>query len=53
MFRKQTRVAHQLKVSTALVYRLVANGELAHVRVAGALRFTPPALQAYVRFSSR
>ncbi len=42
-------VAAQLKVSPALVYRLVARGQLAHVRIAGALRFTCGQLQSYLR----
>jgi excisionase family DNA binding protein len=38
-------VARLLKVSTATVYKLCAQGTLAHVRVANAIRVRPRALE--------
>jgi len=35
-------VARGLRVSRAMVYRLVAEGKLPHVRIGNAIRFTPP-----------
>jgi excisionase family DNA binding protein len=40
--------AEQLQVSTALVYRLVESGELAHVRVSNAIRVAPADLAVYL-----
>jgi len=39
-------VARLLNVSTATVYKLCAQGALAHVRVANAIRVRPRALEA-------
>ena len=41
-------VAKLLGVCTAIVYELVANGELAHVRVSNSIRVAPPDLEAYL-----
>lgn len=46
-------VAEALGVSTATVYALVERGELPHVRVSNAIRFTPTDLGAYVRQSRK
>ena len=40
-------VAAQLRVSTAMVYRLIERGELTHVRVSNAIRISPAELAAY------
>jgi excisionase family DNA binding protein len=34
-------VARRLRVSKATVYKLVAEGRLAHVRIGNSIRFTP------------
>jgi len=41
-------VAARLGVSTATVYKLVAQGDLPHVRVSNAIRISPVDLDAYV-----
>ena len=41
-------VANLLGVCTAIVYDLVAKGELAHVRVSNAIRVAPPDLDAFL-----
>jgi excisionase family DNA binding protein len=43
------QVAARLSVSTATVYKLCASGELAYVRVLGAIRVAPADLAAYLR----
>ena len=42
------QVAAWLGVSTSTVYKLCAEGRLAHVRVANAIRFAPEALEELV-----
>ncbi len=46
-------VAGQLGVCAATVYRLVAEGQLAHVRVLNAIRVAPPDLEAFVEAQRR
>jgi excisionase family DNA binding protein len=41
-------VAARLGVSTATVYKLVAQGDLPHARVSNAIRISPVDLDAYV-----
>jgi excisionase family DNA binding protein len=41
-------VAAQLKVSTAIVYKLCEQGELPHVRVLNSIRVTPADLAAFL-----
>jgi excisionase family DNA binding protein len=42
-------VAGRLCVSTATVYKLVARGDLSHVRVSNAIRITQAALDAFLQ----
>jgi excisionase family DNA binding protein len=42
------QVAERLGVSTATVYTLVEQGELAHVRVSNAIRIPPPNLASFM-----
>ena len=42
-------VAARLGVSTATVYKLVAGGDLPHVRVSNAIRIAPADLEAILR----
>jgi excisionase family DNA binding protein len=44
-------VAAELRVSQATVYKICACGQLAHFRVAGALRIRREDLEAYVKSS--
>jgi len=46
-------VAAQLGVCTATVYRLVGEGQLAHVRVLNAIRVAPRDLAAFVEGQRR
>jgi excisionase family DNA binding protein len=46
-------VAAQLGVCGATVYRLVAEGQLAHVRVLNAIRVAPPDLEAFIEARRR
>jgi excisionase family DNA binding protein len=46
-------VAARLGVCAATVYRLVAEGQLAHVRVLNAIRVAPPDLEAFVQTRRR
>jgi excisionase family DNA binding protein len=46
-------VAHQLRVCAATVYRLVAEGQLAHVRVLNAIRVAARDLEAFVEARRR
>ena len=46
-------VAAQLGVCAATVYRLVAEGQLAHVRVLNAIRIAPRDLEAFVEARRR
>jgi excisionase family DNA binding protein len=46
-------VAARLGVGTATVYRVVAEGHLAHVRVLNAIRVTPRDLEAFVEAQRR
>ena len=41
-------VAQRLRVSTGLVYKLAASGQLEHHRIGAALRFSEEHLQAYL-----
>ena len=41
-------VAARLGLSTATVYKLVAQGDLPHVRVSNAIRVTPADLDAFL-----
>jgi excisionase family DNA binding protein len=41
-------VAGRLGVSTATIYKLVAEGDLPHVRVSNAIRVAPADLDAFV-----
>ncbi len=41
-------VAGRLGVSTATVYKLVARGDLPHIRVSNAIRFNPVSLASYL-----
>ena len=47
------QVAARLNVCTASVYKLCAEGRLAHVRVLDAIRVAPGALDAFVATQSR
>lgn len=42
------QVAEKLQVSTATVYKLVNGGELAHLRVANAIRVAPSDLASFI-----
>jgi excisionase family DNA binding protein len=46
-------VAARLGVCTATVYRLVGEGQLAHVRVLNAIRVAPPDLAAFIEAQRR
>jgi excisionase family DNA binding protein len=46
-------VAARLGVSTATLYRLVAKGQLAHVRVLNAVRVAPRDLEAFIEEGRR
>ncbi len=46
-------VAAQLGVCAATVYRLVAEGQLAHVRVLNAIRVAPRDLEAFIEAQRR
>ena len=46
-------VAARLGVCTATVYRLVAEGQLAHVRVLNAIRVAPRDLEAFIEAQRR
>jgi excisionase family DNA binding protein len=46
-------VAAQLGVCAATVYRLVAEGQLAHVRVLNAIRVAPRDLEAFIETRRR
>jgi len=46
-------VAARLGVCTATVYRLVAEGQLAHVRVLNAVRVAPRDLEAFIEAQRR
>jgi excisionase family DNA binding protein len=41
-------VAARLGVSTATVYKLVAQGDLPHIRVSNAIRVTPADLDSFL-----
>jgi excisionase family DNA binding protein len=45
--------AQALGVCTAIVYRLVASGDVQHVRIANAIRIAPRDLAAYVVASKK
>jgi excisionase family DNA binding protein len=46
-------VAKLLNVATSTVYKLCAEGELAHVRVSNAIRVRPSAVEAWLSTAGR